>query len=126
MKFDIKHEGFVSNISLLSKSLEKESNGNAVPAMLSITPSLHSSDDDDSKEYGATIKVEIKNNIFDLELEHFFVIEFKENPTQEQKESEEMRALLINYLYPYSRSFIVSTLALAGYNTVNMPAFIAD
>ena len=126
MKFDIKHEGFVSNISLLSKSLEKESNGNAVLTTLSITPSLHSSDDDDSKEYGVTIKVEIKNNIFDLELEHFFVIEFKENPTQEQKASEEMRALLVNYLYPYSRSFIVSTLALAGYNTVNMPAFIAD
>ena len=124
MKFDIKHDGFVSNISLLSKSLEKESNGNAVPTTLSITPSLHSSDDD-SKEYGVTIKVEIKNNIFDLELEHFFVIEFKENPTQEQKTSEEMRVLLINYLYPYSRSFIVSTLALAGYNTVNMPAFIA-
>lgn len=126
MKFDIKHEGFVSNISLLSKSPEKESiKGKAVPTTLSITPSLHSSDDD-SKEYGVTIKVEIKNNIFDLELEHLFVIEFKENPTQEQKESEEMRVLLINYLYPYSRSFIVSTLALAGYNTVNMPAFIAD
>lgn len=127
MKFNILGQGFVPKFVLTSKDRQHNNQEiDSLPAKLSITPSLHKKDASTAdEEYGVTIKVSIENEMFDVDLEHFFIIKFDQELSSEQESSDEMRKALINGLYPYSRAFIVSNLANAGYGAIDMPTIIA-
>lgn len=122
MKFNI-NETFVSLFSIESKSLErKPTDDSPLSAELNITPSLHHHKNMKQNEYGAKLSISVKTELFDLKMEHHFFLEFDKKLTKAQESDEEMKKLLINYLYPYSRVIIISMMANSGYGSVNMPA----
>ena len=121
MKFNI-NETFVSLFSIESKSLErKPTDDSPLPAELSIESSLHHNESMKQNEYGAKLSISVETELFDLKMEHHFFLEFEKKLTKTQGSDEEMKKLLINYLYPYSRAIIISMMANSGYGSVNMP-----
>ncbi|HHT7889621.1 hypothetical protein [Pasteurella multocida] len=124
MKFNIKTDGFISSFSLESRVQEENLNSDEKkPAELNIKASVHKKEIFEDKEYITKLEISIKTDAFVLNLTHQFFIEFERKLRKADQESDKVRNLLINNLYPYSRAFIISTLSNGGYGSVNVPIF---
>nr|DAP91231.1 MAG TPA: Preprotein translocase subunit SecB [Caudoviricetes sp.] len=123
MELTINSDGFVSDFSLKSKLSTKNLQGEPLPGEITITPALQHQEKMPENEYQVRLNISIKTELFDLSLEHRFFIKFDKTLTKQELNSSKTKNLIINNLYPYSRAFIVSTLANGGYGAINMPTF---